>query len=173
MDLCQKEILCVKFMIGLWIELLCFNVCWFNVGFFKKSNVSSECFCWSIWLNAMKHEHSWNFLKILDMFLDMFYVYLKTSLKIKVHWGHTWRVSLKCQSLTRHAKDFGGLEFLRLYCMYLVSQLSIQKEEAKKKEVHVEENVPAPSPRSNCSVMHLLVAVIDFVELAFLLLFTC
>ncbi|EHA8586412.1 putative protein WVD2-like 7 [Cocos nucifera] len=29
---------------------------------------------------------------------------------------------------------------------------SIQKEEAKKKEVHVEENVPAPSPRSNCSV---------------------
>ncbi|GJN02540.1 hypothetical protein PR202_ga19902 [Eleusine coracana subsp. coracana] len=28
---------------------------------------------------------------------------------------------------------------------------SIQKEEAKKKEVHVEENVPAPSPRSNCS----------------------
>lgn len=34
-------------------------------------------------------------------------------------------------------------------CFY---QLSIQKEEAKKKEVHVEENVPAPSPRSNCSV---------------------
>ena len=31
-------------------------------------------------------------------------------------------------------------------------QLSIQKEEAKKKEVHVEDNVPAPSPRSNCSV---------------------
>ncbi|KFK26668.1 hypothetical protein AALP_AA8G277500 [Arabis alpina] len=30
--------------------------------------------------------------------------------------------------------------------------LSIQKEEAKKKEVHVEENVPAPSPRSNCSL---------------------
>ncbi|KAL6652500.1 hypothetical protein ACP70R_011425 [Stipagrostis hirtigluma subsp. patula] len=29
---------------------------------------------------------------------------------------------------------------------------SIQKEEAKKKEVHVEENVPAPSPRSNCSL---------------------
>ncbi|KAL1213800.1 Dynein alpha chain, flagellar outer arm [Cardamine amara subsp. amara] len=29
--------------------------------------------------------------------------------------------------------------------------LSIQKEEAKKKEVHVEENVAAPSPRSNCS----------------------
>ncbi|KAM7471487.1 hypothetical protein LguiA_009670 [Lonicera macranthoides] len=29
--------------------------------------------------------------------------------------------------------------------------LSIQKEEAKKKEVHIEENVPAPSPRSNCS----------------------
>ncbi|KAF3793697.1 hypothetical protein EJ110_NYTH03500 [Nymphaea thermarum] len=29
---------------------------------------------------------------------------------------------------------------------------SIQKEEAKKKEVHVEENVPAPSPRSNCTV---------------------
>ncbi|KAK7842780.1 kelch domain-containing protein 4 [Quercus suber] len=25
-------------------------------------------------------------------------------------------------------------------------------EEAKKKEVHVEENVPAPSPRSNCSL---------------------
>ncbi|XP_010248815.1 PREDICTED: kelch domain-containing protein 4 [Nelumbo nucifera] len=30
--------------------------------------------------------------------------------------------------------------------------LSIQREEAKKKEVHVEENVPAPSPRSNCSL---------------------
>ncbi|CAH8279137.1 unnamed protein product [Arabidopsis lyrata] len=30
--------------------------------------------------------------------------------------------------------------------------LSIQKEEAKKKEVHVEENVAAPSPRSNCSL---------------------
>ncbi|RWR96935.1 kelch domain-containing protein 4 [Cinnamomum micranthum f. kanehirae] len=30
--------------------------------------------------------------------------------------------------------------------------MSIQKEEAKKKEVHVEENVPAPSPRSNCSL---------------------
>ncbi|KMS97186.1 hypothetical protein BVRB_7g178490 [Beta vulgaris subsp. vulgaris] len=30
--------------------------------------------------------------------------------------------------------------------------LSIQKEEAKKKEVHVEENVPAPSPRSNGSL---------------------
>ncbi|PPS04074.1 hypothetical protein GOBAR_AA16591 [Gossypium barbadense] len=30
-------------------------------------------------------------------------------------------------------------------------KLSIQKEEAKKKEVHVDENVPAPSPRSNCS----------------------
>ncbi|KDP30979.1 hypothetical protein JCGZ_11355 [Jatropha curcas] len=30
--------------------------------------------------------------------------------------------------------------------------LSIQKEEAKKKEVHVEENVPAPSPRSNCTL---------------------
>uniref|UniRef100_A0A0D9W6D2 DUF4110 domain-containing protein n=1 Tax=Leersia perrieri TaxID=77586 RepID=A0A0D9W6D2_9ORYZ len=29
---------------------------------------------------------------------------------------------------------------------------NIQKEEAKKKEVHVEENVPAPSPRSNCSL---------------------
>lgn len=34
-------------------------------------------------------------------------------------------------------------------------QLSIQKEEAKKKEVHVEENVPAPSPRSNGSVFFL------------------
>ncbi|CAH9118258.1 unnamed protein product [Cuscuta europaea] len=30
--------------------------------------------------------------------------------------------------------------------------LSIQKEEAKKKEVTVEDNVPAPSPRSNCSL---------------------
>ncbi|KAF6165329.1 hypothetical protein GIB67_018773 [Kingdonia uniflora] len=30
--------------------------------------------------------------------------------------------------------------------------LSIQKEEAKKKEVHVEENVPKPSPRSNGSL---------------------
>ncbi|XP_020571836.1 kelch domain-containing protein 4 isoform X2 [Phalaenopsis equestris] len=29
---------------------------------------------------------------------------------------------------------------------------NIQKEEAKKKEVHVEENVPAPSPRSNCTL---------------------
>ena len=35
--------------------------------------------------------------------------------------------------------------------LYL-TQLSIQKEEAKKKEVHVDDNVPAPSPRSNCSV---------------------
>ncbi|KAH9720665.1 DUF4110 domain-containing protein [Citrus sinensis] len=33
--------------------------------------------------------------------------------------------------------------------------LSIQKEEAKKKEVHVEDNVPAPSPRSNCSVLNI------------------
>jgi hypothetical protein len=31
-------------------------------------------------------------------------------------------------------------------------QKSIQKEEAKKKEVHVDDNVPAPSPRSNGSV---------------------
>ncbi|WJX14950.1 hypothetical protein P8452_05145 [Trifolium repens] len=30
--------------------------------------------------------------------------------------------------------------------------LNIQKEEAKKKEVHVEDDVPAPSPRSNCSL---------------------
>ncbi|XP_057799521.1 uncharacterized protein LOC131015236 [Salvia miltiorrhiza] len=30
--------------------------------------------------------------------------------------------------------------------------LNIQKEEAKKKEVHVDDNVPAPSPRSNCSL---------------------
>ncbi|OIV98177.1 hypothetical protein TanjilG_11574 [Lupinus angustifolius] len=30
--------------------------------------------------------------------------------------------------------------------------LSIQKEEAKKKDVHVEDNVPAPSPRSNCTL---------------------
>ncbi|XP_024025027.1 kelch domain-containing protein 4 [Morus notabilis] len=30
--------------------------------------------------------------------------------------------------------------------------LSIQKEEAKKKEVHIEDNVPAPSPRSNCTL---------------------
>ncbi|KAG8379403.1 hypothetical protein BUALT_Bualt07G0084900 [Buddleja alternifolia] len=30
--------------------------------------------------------------------------------------------------------------------------MSIQKEEAKKKEVHIEDNVPAPSPRSNCSL---------------------
>lgn len=30
--------------------------------------------------------------------------------------------------------------------------LSIQKEEAKKKDVHVEENVAAPSPRSNCTL---------------------
>ncbi|KAE8707468.1 kelch domain-containing protein 4-like isoform X2 [Hibiscus syriacus] len=30
--------------------------------------------------------------------------------------------------------------------------LSIQKEEAKKKEVHIDENVPAPSRRSNCSL---------------------
>lgn len=30
--------------------------------------------------------------------------------------------------------------------------LSIQKEEAKKKEVHIGENVPRPSPRSNCSL---------------------
>ncbi|KAH0975375.1 hypothetical protein GBA52_017274 [Prunus armeniaca] len=31
-------------------------------------------------------------------------------------------------------------------------ELNIQKEEAKKKEVHVEDNVPAPSPRSNCTL---------------------
>ncbi|KAL3015602.1 hypothetical protein AAZX31_06G165500 [Glycine max] len=30
--------------------------------------------------------------------------------------------------------------------------LSIQKEEAKKKDVQVDDNVPAPSPRSNCSL---------------------
>ncbi|KAK9108364.1 hypothetical protein Syun_024375 [Stephania yunnanensis] len=30
--------------------------------------------------------------------------------------------------------------------------MSIQKEEAKKKEVHVEDNAPRPSPRSNCSM---------------------
>ncbi|RZC70105.1 hypothetical protein C5167_033230 [Papaver somniferum] len=30
--------------------------------------------------------------------------------------------------------------------------LSIQKEEAKKTEIHIEENVPKPSPRSNCSL---------------------
>ncbi|CAN1294155.1 Kelch domain-containing protein 4 [Linum perenne] len=30
--------------------------------------------------------------------------------------------------------------------------LSIQKEEAKKKEVQVDDNVPAPSPRSNCTL---------------------
>ncbi|KAL7161763.1 hypothetical protein ACSBR2_042274 [Camellia fascicularis] len=30
--------------------------------------------------------------------------------------------------------------------------LSLQKEEAKKTEIHIEENVPAPSPRSNCSL---------------------
>ncbi|XP_076896198.1 uncharacterized protein LOC143549080 [Bidens hawaiensis] len=30
--------------------------------------------------------------------------------------------------------------------------LSFQKEEAKKKEIHVEENAPRPSPRSNCSL---------------------
>ncbi|KAI3940846.1 hypothetical protein MKW92_002522 [Papaver armeniacum] len=30
--------------------------------------------------------------------------------------------------------------------------LSIQKEEAKKKEIHIEESVPKPSPRSNCSL---------------------
>lgn len=30
--------------------------------------------------------------------------------------------------------------------------LNIQKEEAKKKEVHIEDNVPAPSPRSNCTL---------------------
>ncbi|KAL8142011.1 hypothetical protein V2J09_015043 [Rumex salicifolius] len=30
--------------------------------------------------------------------------------------------------------------------------LSIQKEEAKKMEVHVEDNVPRPTPRSNCSL---------------------
>lgn len=41
--------------------------------------------------------------------------------------------------------------------VYLVPQLSIQKEEAKKKEVHVEDNVPAPTPRSNCSVLFFLI----------------
>jgi N-acetylneuraminic acid mutarotase len=35
---------------------------------------------------------------------------------------------------------------------YFSLQRSIQKEEAKKKEVHIDENVPAPSPRSNCSL---------------------
>ncbi|CAA6659587.1 unnamed protein product [Spirodela intermedia] len=31
--------------------------------------------------------------------------------------------------------------------------LNIQKEEAKKKEVHIQDNVPGPSPRSNCSLV--------------------
>ncbi|CAA7395902.1 unnamed protein product [Spirodela intermedia] len=30
---------------------------------------------------------------------------------------------------------------------------NIQKEEAKKKEVHIQDNVPGPSPRSNCSLV--------------------
>ena len=33
-----------------------------------------------------------------------------------------------------------------------VSQAKIKKEDAKKVEVHVAENVDAPSPRCNCSV---------------------
>lgn len=37
-------------------------------------------------------------------------------------------------------------------CVSWIAQLSIQKEEAKKKDVQVDDNVPAPSPRSNCSV---------------------
>lgn len=48
----------------------------------------------------------------------------------------------------------------------LALQMSIQKEEAKKKEVHVEENVPAPSPRSNCSVLGLLpIHVLHYIHL--------
>lgn len=39
-----------------------------------------------------------------------------------------------------------------IWDLCVIMQLSIQKEEAKKKEVHVEENVPAPSARSNGSV---------------------
>lgn len=42
--------------------------------------------------------------------------------------------------------------------------MSIQKEEAKKKEVLVEENVPAPSPRSNCTVSPIPVVVDNSVE---------
>ncbi|CAD6263288.1 unnamed protein product [Miscanthus lutarioriparius] len=48
----------------------------------------------------------------------------------------------------------GVLSFppLSIYVFQVGSRMrSIQKEEAKK-EVHVEENVPAPSPRSNCSL---------------------
>jgi hypothetical protein len=58
--------------------------------------------------------------------------------------------------------------------MHLIPQLSIQKEEAKKKEVHVEENVPAPSPRSNCTVMLLSLTLVisNFIELALLRLFS-
>jgi hypothetical protein len=58
--------------------------------------------------------------------------------------------------------------------MHLIPQLSIQKEEAKKKEVHVEENVPAPSPRSNCTVMLLSLTLVisNFIELALLRFFS-
>ncbi|KAK9291639.1 hypothetical protein L1049_019588 [Liquidambar formosana] len=42
--------------------------------------------------------------------------------------------------------------------------LSIQKEEAKKKEVHVEENVAAPSPLSNCSMIYFCLAVAVFTD---------
>lgn len=48
--------------------------------------------------------------------------------------------------LTFFAFVFRWLGNLSIY------QRNIQKEEAKKKEVHVQDNVPGPSPRSNCSV---------------------
>lgn len=49
----------------------------------------------------------------------------------------------KQQNLNKH---------IFVFVLDLITQSSIQKEEAKKKEIHVEDNVPAPSPRSNCSV---------------------
>jgi len=48
--------------------------------------------------------------------------------------------------------------------------LNIQKEEAKKKEVHVEDNVPAPSPRSNCSVIYTTFLPLYILNLIVLLL---
>lgn len=71
--------------------------------------------------------------------------------------------SFNSQLLARQY-GFGGVIQFNIISNAFDFQLNIQKEEAKKKEVHVEENVPAPSPRSNCTVMPTLVFVNNSVE---------
>lgn len=59
----------------------------------------------------------------------------------------------------------------KIVCVCVCVQLSIQKDEAKKKEVHVEDNVPKPSPRSNFSVIVLNFAALNSLEWFWLLNF--